>query len=102
MERGQYAQGQSLFEQVLSSARMQGDHFMEANALLDLTWAANEQTHFDEALYWANSAREISATKGFADIAQTALGNMGWAYYKLGDTEKRRVCSSRLRDRLRD
>ena len=88
MERGQYAQGQSLFEQVLSSARMQGDHFMEANALLDLTWAANEQTHFDEALYWANSAREISATKGFADIAQTALGNMGWAYYKLGDTEK--------------
>ena len=88
MERGHYAQGQSLFEQVLSSARMQGDHFMAANALLDLTWAANEQTHFDEALYWANSAREISATEGFADIAQTALGNMGWAYYKLGDTEK--------------
>jgi CHAT domain-containing protein len=88
MEQGHYAQGQNLFERVLAAARKQYDPFMEANALLDLTWAANEQTHFDDALYWANSAREISTAQGFADIAQTALGNMGWAYYKLGDSEK--------------
>src|SRR5436305_2802783 len=88
MERGQYAEGERLFQRVLAMARTQGDPFTEANALLDLTWSANEQTHFDEALDRANSARVISAARGFTDIAQTALGNMGWAYYKLGDPEK--------------
>ena len=35
---------------------------------------------------------DFCSTQGFADIAQIALGNMGWAYYKLGDTEKARRC----------
>src|ERR1019366_2609770 len=46
---------------------------------------------FDEALDWANAARQISVAHGYADISQTALGNMGWAYYKLGDSEKAQV-----------
>ena len=88
MERGHYAQAQSFFERVLASARVSGDPLWEANALLDLSWSADEQTHFDEALDWANAAREIALPRGFGATAQTALGNMGWAYYKLGDTEK--------------
>jgi CHAT domain-containing protein len=88
MGRGHYAQAQGLFERVLASARSRGDEFQEANALLDLSWCADEQTHFDEALDWADGARRISAEHDFADIAQTALGNIGWAYYKLGDPEK--------------
>jgi CHAT domain-containing protein/Tfp pilus assembly protein PilF len=88
MERGSYAQAQVIFEHVLASARASGDRFLEANTLLDLSWSADEQTHFDEALDWANAAREMAIPLGFADVAQTALGNMGWAYYKLGDPEK--------------
>jgi tetratricopeptide (TPR) repeat protein len=88
MGRGHYAQAQGLFERVLASARSRGDEFQEANALLDLSWCADEQTHFDEALDWADGARRISTEHDFADIAQTALGNIGWAYYKLGDPEK--------------
>jgi CHAT domain-containing protein/Tfp pilus assembly protein PilF len=88
MKRAHYAIAQSLFDRVLASARTHGDRFLEANALLDLSWAANEQTHFDEALDWANNAREVSVKQDFADIAQASLGNMGWAYYKLGDLEQ--------------
>ena len=88
MDRGHYAQAQTLFESVLVAARSSGDQFWEANALLDLSWSADEQTHFDQALDWANAARQISVAHGYSDIAQTALGNMGWAYYKLGDPEK--------------
>ena len=88
MDRGHYADAQSFFARVLPLARSSGDRFWEASALLDLSWSANEQTHFDEALDWADAARRVSLAGNFADSAQTALGNMGWAYYKLGDPEK--------------
>ncbi len=88
MERGHYAQAQGLFERVLASARASGDPLWEANALLDLSWSADEQAHFDEALDWSDAARQISLTRKFGSVAQKALGNMGWAYYKLGDSEK--------------
>jgi CHAT domain-containing protein len=88
MERGNYAQAQICFESVLESARTNSDSYQEAGALLDLSWSADEQTHFDEALDWAAPARKISLAQGFAAIAQRALGNMGWAYYKMGDLEK--------------
>jgi CHAT domain-containing protein len=88
MAHAQYAQAQHLFERALVLARARGDLFLQANALLDMSWSADEQTHYDEALAWADAARKISVPRDFADIAQTALGNMGWAYYKLGDPEK--------------
>jgi CHAT domain-containing protein len=88
MHRGHYAQAQPFFERVLASARASHNSVWEANTLLDLSWSADEQTHFDEALDWASAARRISVDLGSADLAEAALGNMGWAYYKLGDPEK--------------
>jgi CHAT domain-containing protein/Tfp pilus assembly protein PilF len=88
MDRGRYALAQGLFEHALASTRARNDSFLEATALLNLSWSADEQTHFDEALDWANAGREISAPHNFAGLAQAALGNMGWAYYKLGEPEK--------------
>ncbi len=88
ISRGRYAQAQVFFEGVLAFARSAGDRLWEADALLDLSWAANEQTHYDEALDWADTVRRISLERNVPDLTQAALGNMGWAYYKLGDFEK--------------
>jgi CHAT domain-containing protein/Flp pilus assembly protein TadD len=88
MARGHYSDAQGFFSQALASARVSGDRFVEATALLNLSWSALEQVHLDEALDSANVARQISLANDFADIAEGALGNMGWAYYKLGDPEK--------------
>ena len=88
MSYAHYPRAQVLFERALTSARQIGDQFLEATALLNLSFSADEQTHFDEALDWANASRRISLAQDYADIAQTSLGNMGWAYYKLGDPEK--------------
>jgi len=88
MGKGGYADAEKLFRRVLAAARSRGNEFQEANTLVDLSWCADRRTHFDEALDWANDARRISTKRGFADVAQIALGNMGWAYYKLGDPEK--------------
>jgi CHAT domain-containing protein len=88
MQLGHFAKAQTYFQRALSLAQARADYSLEAHAYLSLSWAADEQTHFDEALDWANAAHQISDAQGFADIGQNALGNMAWAYYRLGDGEK--------------
>jgi len=88
MERGHYANAQQLFEVVLASARASGDPSWEAATLLNLSWSALAQAHLDEALDTANSALRISLARNYADVAQKARGNVGWAYYRLGDPNK--------------
>jgi CHAT domain-containing protein len=88
MGQGHYSQAQILYQKALQSARVLSDQFLEANALLDLSFAADEQTHFDEALDWADGSRQISLAQGFADVAESALGNTAWAYFKLGEVDK--------------
>lgn len=88
MERGRFAQAQIDFEQTLSLARSGGSRFAEANALLSLGWSALQQEHFDEALDRSDAAYNVSVAIDAGHIAQTALGNEGWAYYKLGEPEK--------------
>ena len=88
MERGRFEQAQIFFFRTLTSARARGDHFPEANALLNLSWAALLQEHFDEALDWSDSAYKQSTAINAVSISQVALGNQGWAYYRLGEPEK--------------
>ena len=88
MARGHFQQAEGFFDQVLRAARERKDEFQEAVALLDLSWSALQREHFDEAIDWAGTAHFLSASSQFADIAQNALGNLGWAYYRLGESEK--------------
>jgi CHAT domain-containing protein len=86
--RGRFKEAQVLFENTLNSARERGDRFLEASALLDLTESALQQEHFDEALDWSDRAYRLAQLVDAGHIAQTSLGNQGWAYYKLGEPEK--------------
>jgi CHAT domain-containing protein len=61
---------------------------LEATALLDLGLTSLREEHFDEAVDWTDAAYRASAAAAEGDIAQTALGNLGWAYYNLGDAER--------------
>jgi CHAT domain-containing protein len=89
MERGRFGQAQVAFELALARARARGDDiYGEASALLSLSWSALQQEHFDEALDWSNGAyRQANAVDATA-ISQVALGNQGWAYFRLGEPEK--------------
>jgi CHAT domain-containing protein len=88
LERGQLASAEKLFEDCLSFARLRGDRFLEASALLNLSASSLKEEHFGEAADWADAAYQSSAAFGAASVATKALGNLGWAYYKLGDSEK--------------
>jgi len=101
MERGHFEEAHAFFERVLSFARQRGDDLWEADALLDLSWADDEKTHFDEALDRAAAAYRIATAKKVPDVAQKALGNMAWAYYKLGDLEKAEEMFTAAKDQSR-
>ena len=72
----------------LAYARLHRDQFSEATAFLNLGVAAMQSDRFDEAVDWSNSALKIAMNLGSEDLAQNALGNLGWAYFKLGDSER--------------
>jgi tetratricopeptide (TPR) repeat protein len=74
MELGHFDRAQRLFDQTLISARARGNRFLEATALLNLSWSALQQEHFDEALDWADKAYRLSTAIDAGYIAQTALG----------------------------
>jgi CHAT domain-containing protein len=88
VERGQSALAQQFFQQSLLFARAHGDQFLEATALLNLGLASLQEEHFDEAMDWTDAAYKASIALGAGNTAQTSLGNLGWAYYNLGDLEK--------------
>ncbi|HET6178812.1 MAG TPA: CHAT domain-containing protein [Candidatus Sulfotelmatobacter sp.] len=88
MAQGHFEQAETAFKQTLDRARSLHNTFAEANSLLSLSWSALQQEHFDEALDWAGEARSQSVALDAGHILQDALGNQGWAYYRLGEPEK--------------
>jgi CHAT domain-containing protein/Flp pilus assembly protein TadD len=88
VQHGQIGSAKQFFEQSLQFARAHNDHFLEVTALLNLGLTSLREEHFDEAIDWTNAAYQSSIVLGTDDIVRTALGNLGWAYYNLGDSEK--------------
>jgi CHAT domain-containing protein/Flp pilus assembly protein TadD len=88
MALGHFEAAQLLFGKTLTAARARSNHFLEANALLSLSGAALQQEHFDDALSWASAAYQRSIAINAGSVIQVALGNEGWAYYRLGEPEK--------------
>ena len=56
---------------------------------LNLGYMALQVDHYDEAVDWSMSAYQRGCSFGFRKYCAEALqGNLGWAYYQLGDDER--------------
>jgi CHAT domain-containing protein len=88
MKLGKAAQARQFFLDELAFARNHRDRWLEANADLNLGWAALQVDRFDEAVEWSRSAYKMGVELGAEATVQVASGNLGWAYYQLGDTER--------------
>ena len=88
VERGEYNRAQTLFENSLQFARQRSNRFLEAVALLKLSNTALQQEHFEEAIDWSNAAYSSAKALDARLIMEIAEGNLGWAYYKMGDSER--------------
>jgi CHAT domain-containing protein len=88
VQHGNLDAARQLFEQSLQFARGHNDRLLETTALLNLGLTLQREERFDEAVYWTDAAYRSSVTLEADDIAQMALGNLGWDYYNLGDSER--------------
>jgi CHAT domain-containing protein len=88
VQHGQIDSAKQLFAQSLRFARARNEHFLEVTSLLNLSLTSLQEDHFDEAVDWADATYQASMVLGADGVAQGALGNLGWAYYNLGDFEK--------------
>jgi len=86
-QQKKYADATSCYESSLKFARLHQDTFLESWALLNLGDEFLSQERFDEAIDFSESAVRVAASQKAAVVELTAQANIGWARYKLGDSE---------------
>jgi CHAT domain-containing protein len=101
VQHGQIDDAKRYFEQSLQFARAHQDRFLEVTALLNVGLTLLREDHFDEAIDWTEAAYQASTALGAGGEAQVALGNLGWAYYNLGDSERSLQLSLDAEERAR-
>jgi len=87
-QRDHLAHAKDLFGRSLEFARQHGDKFLETSDLLNLGAVALHTEQYGEALDRFKAASLIAQPIQARMAGELALGNAGWAYYKLGDFEK--------------
>lgn len=76
------------FRRSLALARQYSNRLLEASDLVDIGADSLDSHHFDEALAQAQEAADVAQSVQARRELQLAWGNMGWAYYNLGDFER--------------
>ena len=87
-ERNQSESAERLFELSLAFARSQGDALLESYALLNLGFESLAEGRFDEAIDRSEAAYHAAKAVDARRLELKTQGNIGWAYYKLGDSDK--------------
>lgn len=88
IEKGDYPGARPYYEKSLRLARQHGDQFGEASSLLKLSQLTVLQEHFDESIDWSQRAYAAAQKIDAESIMMSSEGNLGWAYYKTGDSEQ--------------
>ncbi len=61
---------------------------LKTMALLNLGLTALKQHHFDNSILWLTDGYQAARSLAAHFMEQKGLGNLGWAYYMLGDIDK--------------
>ncbi len=89
-ERGDIQDASRRFTESLNFARSDHDQWLETTALLNLAYIALQREQNDLALEWSREAYLNAREMGAGDLAERASGNLGWAYFELGDRDQAR------------
>lgn len=71
----------------LRLARKNGRRVAEAKAMANLALALAVQERYAESIEWGERAAGLAQSLHLNRVVQTAQGNLGWAYFELGDYE---------------
>jgi CHAT domain-containing protein len=85
IHRGDLENADRFLHQSLQIARQQHDTHLQTTDLMNLGWLALVEERYDQSVDWSNEANQRAELFGYRQIAEGALGNLGWAHYKMGD-----------------
>jgi CHAT domain-containing protein len=85
---GEPETGRVFYERAFVYARNHRDPWRQVSAAVTLGFWALQGDHPDEAVDWSRIAYQLAVKQGYDDAAQNAAGNLGFAYYQLGDGER--------------
>jgi len=88
LERGNPQEARTFFLQSLAFAREHHDKSEEGTDLQNLGTTALQEEHYDEAVDWITAGYRAALELQDEDLMQLALGNLGWAYFRLGDLDR--------------
>lgn len=87
-ERAQSTTAEQMYTQSLAFSRAHGDPFLESDSLLNLGAESLGQGRLSEAIDQSEAAYQVARAAGAKILQLVTHGNVGWAYYRLGDSEK--------------
>jgi len=86
-ERAESASAEHFYNLSLSFARTHGDSFLEADSLLNLGDESLTMGRFDESIDRSEAGYEVANVAGAEILKLDTKGNIGWAHYRLGDSD---------------
>ena len=87
-EQGNSTSAEELYRFTLSFARVHHDQFLESTASLNLGAESLAQARFDDAIDRSKDALQAANAAGARIVEALARGNIGWASYRLGDSDR--------------
>ena len=87
-EQNQADLAEKMYKLSLAFARSHKDPYLASTSMLNLGAQSLELGHFDEAIDRSQAARDAAIVADAKVLAFVAQGNIGWAYYRLGDAER--------------
>lgn len=87
-QQGRLDLAEQTLRHALEMAAARRDLYLEATVMGNLGVLFQNAFRFEEAIYWLDKAGAIFQQLGAMDYYYTNLGNLGWCYYRLGDSDK--------------
>ena len=88
--QGRLDDSRALLNRLVATARRAHDAYVEAAALINLSFAYHAESHFDREAALASQALDVASRNGIRRISAGALINIGNALTRLGDFERAR------------
>jgi CHAT domain-containing protein len=88
VHRGSLENADRFFHRSLQLARQQNDALLQMSDLLNLGTVAEREEHYDESIDWSTAANQKAQILGDRRREENAVGNLAWAYYKMGDFDR--------------
>ena len=88
VKQGRVDAAEKAFRHAIEVSTAQHDPYLGALAAVGMGSLFEQVNHFEEAIPWYDNARLMFGQSGSTDNYYIMVGNLGWCYARLGDSDK--------------